>query len=125
MAEHWLKRELNKFVVLAKDPLTWVVVMVFLVGVGLILAFLLRAADNFGTYYTSSYACSANFSQLRLFFLTMLAPLFVVAVFVTMAELVQILGLRKRGHRHSTKFLVLAMMAMLVLGGLSFWLLSC
>lgn len=125
MAEHWLKREWRKFVALAKDPLTWVVVMVFLVGVGLILAFLLRAANNFGSFYTLPYACSANFSQLRLFFLTMLAPLFAVAVFVTMAELVQVLGLRKQGRRHNVKFLLLAMMSMIVLGGISFGLLSC
>jgi hypothetical protein len=126
MAQHWLKRELGKLSTAMRDPLTWAMMVAILVGVGLMLWFLLNAADNFGTYYDLPYACSASFTQLRLFFLTILAPLFFVAVFVSMGELSVVLGLRKQKRRHiSYRFLFLSLGAMVVLGAISFALLSC
>lgn len=126
MAEHWLARELKKFMAAAKDPVTWAMTAVLLVGVGLMLWFLLNAAHNFGSYYSMPYACSADFTQLRLFALTIIAPLFFVSVFVTMGELSLILGLRKKKRgRISYRFLFLALAAMGGMGVLSFVLLSC
>ncbi len=126
MAQHWLKRELGKFAVAARDPVTWAMTAIILTGVGIMLWFLLNAAENFGSYYNLPYACSAGFTQLRLFFLTILAPLFFAAVFVTMGELSVVLGLRrkKRGHV-SYRFLFIALAAMTGLGVVSFVLLSC
>lgn len=126
MAEHWLKREIRKFMVAIKDPFNWAMTGAILLAVGLMLWFTLYAADNFGTYYSMPYACSAEFTQLRLFTLTMLAPLFFVAMFVTMGELTVVLGLRKkRRGKVSYRFLLIAVSAMLVLGTLSFSLLKC
>ena len=124
-AEHWLKREIRKLGVMASDPITWMMTLVLIVGIGLILMFLLRAADNFGTYYAFPAACAADFTQARLFFLSMLTPLFFVAVFVFMGEMTVVLGLRKKKHRVSYGFLFGALVAMLVLGATSFVLLSC
>lgn len=126
MAQHWLKQELGKLSTALRDPLTWAMMAAILTGTGLMLWFLVQAADNFGSYYSLPYACSANFTQLRLFFLTILAPLFFVAVFVTMGELSVVLGLRKQKRRHiSYRFLFLSLAAMLVLGTVSFALLRC
>lgn len=126
MAEHWLRSEFEKLMVLLRDPITWVMTAVILLGVGLMLWFLLRAADNFGAYYSMPYACSASFSQLRLLALTIMAPLFFVAVVVTMGELSLLLGLRKKKRSHvSYRFLFIALTAGVVLGGTSFALLSC
>jgi hypothetical protein len=126
MAEHWMRRELGKFVAFAKDPFTWIMTVVILVGVGLMLWFLIYAAGNFGSYYSMPYACSADFTQLRLFALTMLAPLFFVAVFVTMGELSVVLGLRKKKRgKVSYRFLLISLVAMTVLGVISFMLLRC
>lgn len=126
MAEHWLARELKKFMAATKDPITWAMTGVILVGAGLMLWFLLNAAHNFGSYYSMPYACSADFTQLRLLALTMMAPLFFVAVFVTMGELSVVLGLRKKKRgKISYRFLFMALAAMSVLGVISFVLLSC
>lgn len=126
MAEHWLRRELKKFVHSAKDPITWVMTGVILVGVGLMLWFLLNAAKNFGSYYSMPYACSARFTEMRLLALTMMAPLFFAAVFVTMGELSVVLGLRrKKRGTVSYRFLFIALAAMVGLGVTSFALLSC
>lgn len=126
MAEHWLTRELRKFLAATKDPITWAMTTVILVGAGLMLWFLLNAAENFGSYYNMPYACSAQFTQLRLLALTIMAPLFFVSVFVTMGELSLILGLRKKKRgKISYRFLFMAMAAMLVMGVVSFVLLSC
>lgn len=126
MTEHWLARELKKLVAIAKDPITWAMTGVILVGVGLMLWFLLRAAHNFGAYYSMPYACSAEFTQLRLLALTIMAPLFFVSVFVTMGELSVVLGLRKHKRgKISYRFLFMALTAMSVLGVISFLLLSC
>lgn len=125
-AEHWIKRELRKALELARDPLAWAMTLALLGGAGLLLWFLLRATDNFGAYYSLPYACSASFGQVRLFLLTMLTPLFFVAVFLTVAELSVVLGLRKkRRGKVSYRFLWLALAAMVVLGGVSFALLRC
>jgi hypothetical protein len=126
VAEHWLIRELRKFILLAKDPLAWIMTLALLSGVGLMLWFLFTAANNFGAYYSVRYACSAEFSQIRVFFLTILAPLFFVAVFVTVAELTVVLGLRrKKRGMVSYRFLLIALSAMIGLGLISFWLLRC
>lgn len=126
MAEYWLSRELKKFVAYAKDPITWFMTAVILVGTGLMLWFLLHAAENFGSYYSMPYACSAKFTQLRLFALTMMSPLFFASVFVTMGELSVVLGLRKKKRgKISYRFLFIALSAMIVLGVASFMLLSC
>jgi len=126
MAQHWLWRELGKLSTALRDPLTWAMMAAILVGVGTILWFLLHAANNFGSYYSMPHACSTSFTQLRLFFLTILAPLFFVAVFVTMGELSVVLGLRKQKRRQiSYRFLFLALGAMVVLGAISFALLNC
>ncbi|MEW6676966.1 MAG: hypothetical protein AB1421_03515 [Pseudomonadota bacterium] len=125
-AEHWLMRELKKAMIMAKDPLAWVMTLALVVGGGLMLWFLLTATDNFGAYYTLPYACSKSFSEMRLFLLTMLAPLFFIAVVVTMAELSVVLGLRKKKRgKVDYKFLLTALVSMLVLGAISFVLLSC
>jgi len=125
-AEHWLTREWRKALALARDPLAWIMTIAVLGGVGLMLWFLLRATDNFGAYYSLPYACAEGFSELRLFLLTMMAPLFFIAVLVTMAEISVVLGLRKkRRGRVDYRFLFTALAAMLVLGGTSFVLLSC
>jgi len=123
--DHWFKRELRELAVMARDPTTWVMTLVVFASAGLVLWFLLLAADNFGAYYSMPYACSAKFTQLRLFFLTILAPLFFVAVFVTMAELGLVLGLRKKNHKANMKFLLFALVSMLTLGAVCFHLLSC
>jgi hypothetical protein len=126
MAEHWLKRELKKFAAATRDPFAWAMTGAVLVGVGLMLWFLLNAADNFGTFYSMPYACSARFTQLRLFALTLMAPLFFVSVVVTMSELGVVLGLRKKRRGHvSYRFLFTALSAMVVMGAASFMLLSC
>jgi hypothetical protein len=126
MAQHWLKRELEKLTTALRDPIVWVMMVTILVGMGLILWFLVHAADNFGSYYSLPYACAANFTQLRLFFLSILAPLFFVSVFVTVGELSVVLGLRKQKRRQiSYRFLFLSLGAMVVLGAISFALLSC
>jgi len=126
MAQHWLKRELEKLTTALRDPIVWAMMVTILVGMGLMLWFLVHAADNFGSYYSLPYACAANFTQLRLFFLSILAPLFFVSVFVTMGELSVVLGLRKQKHRQiSYRFLFLSLGAMVVLGAISFALLSC
>jgi len=126
MAEHWFKRELKKLVAASKEPITWIMTGGILVGTGLMLWFLFHAADNFGAYYTMPYACSARFTQIRLFALSMMAPLFFVAVFVTMGELSVVMGQRKKKRSGiSYRFLMLALVAMLVLGIGSFLLLSC
>jgi hypothetical protein len=125
-AEHWLMRELKKAMILAKDPLAWVMTVALVGGGGLMLWFLLTATDNFGAYYTLPYACSKSFGEMRLFLLTMLAPLFFIAVLVTMAELSVVLGLRKKKRgKVDYKFLLMAMTSMLVTGAISFVLLSC
>jgi len=126
MAEHWFKRELKKLMAASKEPITWIMTGGVLIGSGLMLWFLFHAADNFGAYYNLPYACSARFTQLRLLALSMMAPLFFVAVFVTMGELSVVMGLRKQKRsRISYRFLFLAMGAMMVLGIGSFLLLSC
>lgn len=126
MGEHWLKREFRKLLVAIRDPFTWAMTGAILMGVGLMLWFLLHAANNFGSYYSMPYACSADFTQLRLLALTMMAPLFFVAVFVTMGEMSLVLGLRKKKRGQvSYRFLFTALGAMVLLGGASFVLLSC
>lgn len=126
MAQNWLRRELAKLSAAMRDPITWAMMAAILTGVGLMLWFLLNAANNFGSYYSLPYACSANFTQLRLFFLSILAPLFFVAVFVTMGELSVVLGLRKQKRRQiGYRFLFLSLGAMVVLGAVSFALLRC
>jgi hypothetical protein len=125
-AEHWLKREFNKFLQATQDPFTWIMTGVILLAAGVMVWFLLNAANNFGTYFSMPYACSAHFTQARLFFLSMLAPLFFVAVFVFMGELSLVLGLRKkRRGKISYRFLAMSLVAMFVLGAISFTLLSC
>jgi len=124
--EHWIIRELKQLMVAARDPLTWIMLAGVVFGVGLVLWFLLKATHNFGATYTLPYACSASFSEMRLFLLTMMAPLFFVAVMVTMAELSVVLGLRKKKRGNvAYRFLILSLLSMIVLGSLSFSLLSC
>lgn len=125
-AEHWLIREFKKVIEAAKDPLVWIMLLSVVFGAALLLWFLLKATDNFGAYYTMPYACSKSFSEMRLFILTMLTPLFFVAVFVTVAEMSVVLGLRKKKRgKVDYKFLLFAMISMIVLGLISFTLLSC
>ena len=124
-AEHWIKRELKKFMVMVRDPMAWIMLAAVLGGGGLILWFLLHAADNFGSYYYASAACAQGFTQMRLFFLSMITPLFFIAVIVFMGEMTMVLGLRKKKHRANYKFLFLSLAAMFLLGGVSFVLLSC
>lgn len=125
-AEHWLMRELKKATILAKDPLAWVMTVALIGGGGLMLWFLLTATDNFGAYYSLPHACSKSFGEMRLFLLTMLAPLFFIAVLVSMAELSVVLGLRKKKRgKVDYKFLSIALASMVGLGAISFVLLRC
>ncbi|MEW5769155.1 MAG: hypothetical protein AB1831_02210 [Pseudomonadota bacterium] len=126
MVEHWMVREWRKIAAAGKDPMTWFMLLVILVVAGIMLRFLLNAADNFGVYYSMPYACSERFSQLRLFFLSILAPLFFFSMVITLGELMVVLGVRRKKRKvGSYKFLFIALVSMLALGAVSFALLSC
>lgn len=123
--EHWLVSEWKRFRAFVQDPLTWIMTLLIALSVGLMLRFLLVATDNFGAVYAMPYACAAEFTQLRLFFLSLLAPLFFVALLLFIGELGLVLGQKRQHHRYSLKFLLIYLFSMISLGTASFLLLRC
>lgn|GEM_PF-5153872 len=123
--EHWLVSEWKRFRAFIQDPLTWIMTVLITLGVGLMLRFLFVATDNFGAVYAMPYACAAEFTQVRLFFLSLLAPMFFVALLLFIGEFGLVLGQKRQRRRYSLKFLLIYFFSMIALGTASFLLLQC